>query len=115
VLYDYTVLADAGLTIDKDTNLNYRYSLPNKLFDYIQARIPVLASPMVEIKRIVEEYEIGDIIENHDPQHIAMKMKGMVENEREVNFWKEKLIFASEQLCWENEKHVLVEVYRAYA
>jgi glycosyltransferase involved in cell wall biosynthesis len=113
-LYEYTAKTDLGLTLDKDTNLNYRYSLPNKLFDYIHAGVPVLATPMVEIKRIIDEYKVGDTIESYEPEKIAAKIRSMISDKEKLRYWKENCKFASSQLCWENEKKVVEDVYREF-
>ncbi|HXP52950.1 MAG TPA: glycosyltransferase, partial [Bacteroidia bacterium] len=111
-LMQYTILADIGLTLDKDTNINYRYSLPNKLFDYIHAGLPVLASPLIEVRKIVEQYNIGMCIESHDPQEIANKVKSMLADKIKLALFKENAVKASAQLCWENEKKVLFDVLK---
>jgi glycosyltransferase involved in cell wall biosynthesis len=113
-LCEYTTKADIGITLDKDTNVNYRYSLPNKLFDYIHAGVPVLASPLIEIKKVVEKYNVGCFIENHEPRHIAEKMKQMLEDQNAREKWKTNLQYAASELNWENEKKTLIELYSQY-
>jgi len=114
-LAGYTANADIGLTIDKDTNINYRFSLPNKLFDYIYAGVPVLATPLVELKNIIQTYEIGDFIESHDPEHIANKIKTMLADESKLAMYKANTQKAAADLNWENEKKTLIEIFTPYA
>lgn len=106
----YTYHADVGVSLDKDTNINYRFSLPNKIFDFIQAGVPVLASSVVEVKNIVEEYKIGAIIPSHDPEDIAKTIRKIVE-ERNGEDLLLNLNKAAEVLNWENEMAVLDRIY----
>jgi glycosyltransferase involved in cell wall biosynthesis len=114
-LMQYTANSDLGLSLDKDTNINYKYSLPNKIFDYLQAGIPVLVSNLVEIRKIVERYDVGDFIPNHNPKEIAEKVNEIFENQEIMKKWKKNCTFAARQLNWENESKVLKEVYKKYA
>ncbi len=109
-----TQLADLGFTLDKDTNLNYHFSLPNKLFDYIQAGVPVVASHLTEIERIITHYNIGTFIENHEPKTIAETIKNALNDEKTLAEWKNNLIFAAQELCWENEEKALLKIYERY-
>ena len=113
-LIQYTRLADLGLTLDKDTNINYHFSLPNKLFDYLHAGVPVLSSDLIEIKNIILEYEIGDIIESHQPHHIAEKINDILNNETKLQVWKKNTTIAAAKLNWETEEQQLKSVYSKF-
>lgn len=112
-LIQYTRHADIGLTLDKDTNVNYRYSLPNKLFDYIHAGVPVLASELTEIKKIIQHYQIGTFISNHNPQYIADKLNEVLADEITLLQWKKNTVNAAKELNWEQEQEQLIKVYMA--
>jgi glycosyltransferase involved in cell wall biosynthesis len=113
-LMQYTRNADIGLTIDRDTNINYCFSLPNKLFDYIHAGIAVLASRLVEVEKVVKQYDVGNFIDNHDPKHIAERINSMLSNAEQLNKWKENSKLAAQELTWENEEKELINVYKLF-
>jgi glycosyltransferase involved in cell wall biosynthesis len=112
-LYAYTSLADVGLSLDKDTNLNYRFSLPNKIFDYIQCGTPVLASDLPEVKNIIQSYDVGVIVEDHNPQAITKSINEMLDADFKKSH-QERLLKAADELVWENEEEVLREIYVKY-
>ncbi|MGB0917392.1 MAG: glycosyltransferase [Flavobacteriales bacterium] len=105
----HTKLADLGLTLDKDTNINYKFSLPNKIFDYVHAGIPVLASNLVEVKKVVQEFEFGEIASSHNPKDLALKMSEMLNSDK-TEFWKSNSRKASKELSWEKETKALKEL-----
>jgi len=110
-LMRYTQAADLGLTLDKDTNLNYKFSLPNKIFDYIQAGIPILASNLPEIKNIIETYQIGEIILDHTPATIAKAVEEIKINSFQVTTWRNNLQRAQQELNWSHEKEKLIALF----
>ena len=100
----FTAQAHLGLSFDKPTNLNYLYSLPNKLFDYIHAGIPVLCTALPEIKAIVDAYGLGSYIGSHEPEHIASRIRAAFADPEEYLTWKKNTVAASKDLCWQHEK-----------
>jgi len=108
-LMQYTHLADIGISIDKNTNLNYQYSLPNKVFDYIHAGVPILASRLPEIEKIINEFEIGEFIQSHNPIDISNAIKKMLGGSDIVRY-KNNTVAAKSILNWENEKQKLVSL-----
>ena len=109
-LHAITMMADLGLSIEKDVSLNYHYALPNKFMDYIQAGVPVLISPFPEMKAVVDKYFIGETIENHEPAHLAQRIDAMLMNAERMELYRQNLVRAAEDLCWENEEKTLMGV-----
>lgn len=103
--------ADLGISLEEDLGLNYRYSLPNKLFDYIQCRVPVLCSALPEMSRIVDSYGIGITSKERDPEKLAGIVRYMLK-ERSGGAWMGALEKAALELCWENESAIYLELLK---
>ena len=106
--------ADLGISLEEDLGLNYRFALPNKLFDYIQAGVPVLVSNLPEMRHIVEHYQIGMIAETYQWKSISELMNIALFDQEKRQVWKRNLPKAAKELCWENEEKVLQDIYIAY-
>ena len=109
-----TASADVGLSLDQGVHGNYIMSLPNKLFDYIHAGIPVVASPMAEVVRIVETWKIGHVEKDSTPAGIASAVEAALAVSKA--HWKIKCSEASTALHWgAEEKYILQALKQAQA
>lgn len=113
-MMQYTFNADLGFTLDKNTNLNYLYSLPNKIFDYLKAGIPVIASDLVEIGKVIREYQVGEIVKSHSPEDIVHCVNDLLNDSIKYKTYQENCINAMKVLNWERQKTVLDEIYAEF-
>jgi glycosyltransferase involved in cell wall biosynthesis len=108
-LREITQKADAGLSIEENNGQSYFYSLPNKISDYIQARVPIVVSNFPEMKKIVEKFQVGEIIENHSEEELVKKTYSVLKNGKK--YYHPQLEIAAAELCWENEEPKLLMLY----
>lgn len=109
----YTMCCDAGLSLDEDTCENQRYSLPNKLFDYIAAGVPAVVSPLPEVSAIIERYGCGMVITEVTPAAIAVSLEKLRDDRVLLLSLREKTIEARRELNWEKEKIKEQEFFRS--
>lgn len=105
-LYKYTPSASIGLCLLQDIGLSYQFSLPNRIFDYLHAGVPVLATRFPEIEKIVETYHTGVLIDNYEPQYLASVINSILENPVDTTHFDA----VSKELCWENESEKLLNL-----
>ncbi|HNY62512.1 MAG TPA: glycosyltransferase family 4 protein [Bacteroidales bacterium] len=111
-LRKYTQIAELGVTFDKNVSPNHYYSLPNKLFEYIHAYIPIVASNLPERKRIIETYEVGVVIDDLSPQSVATAINGILQDPKRYARYKENCVQATQELNWQKEELVLQKIYK---
>lgn len=67
-----TAMADIGIVTYPFQGLNNIYCAPNKVFEYAQAGLPVITTNQPPLRRMIEHYKIGELVDEHDePEHIA--------------------------------------------
>lgn len=112
-LMKFTSLANCGLAIDKATNKNHQFALPNKVFDYIQAGTPIICMDLIEIKSLVIKYDIGIVIKDVLPSLIADAIRELQSNAPLLQTYKNNCEKAAEIEHWGNEKSKLEELIYA--
>lgn len=105
-----TPTAWLGLSLEEDMGLSYRYALPNKLFDYIAAQVPVLVSDLPEMRKVVEDFGVGIVAQSRNPKELANQVANLFEDKKKMDSIAANLKKASEVLNWQNESPKLVEV-----
>lgn len=111
-LINYTAAADIGLALIENISKSYYYALPNKLFEYIMAEVPVLCSNLPQMKKIVEGYKVGEVVDIERDGELTTRLKFLMMNRDQLFEYKQNCKAASSELNWQKEyekvKHLFV-------
>ena len=106
-LSSYTNGADIGINLLETYNLSKKLASPNKLFEYIHAEIPIIATHSIENDRVFHEYLIGRLVQN-DPLLI---MKSIIElTADDIAAFKENCRNAKIKYNWDSQKNLLYQI-----
>ncbi len=100
---------DIGVHLMASANFNNDNALPNKYFQYIQARVATAFGPLSEIQLFTREHRTGVICEGYTGTDLAKTLKALSADE--INRIKEDNDRNSKQFCEENEIVKLKQVY----
>ena len=108
----YTASADVGLSLIEDCSLSYRYCLPNKLFEYIMAQIPVMVSNLPEMREVVSSSQVGVVMEDVSRESFLNALSKLASMDRD--HLKNQLSKTSQEFCWEEQEKVMLAAYQQY-
>ncbi len=113
-LLKWTASADIGLIIySPELSLNVQMCLPNKLFEYLMAGLPVLATSLDAVADVLHTYDVGHIVPSCSSQDIAHAINLMLEDREELERMRHNALRAAQQdLCWEQEHFQLLRLYK---
>ncbi len=109
----YAAGADLGVAPIENSCLSYYYCSPNKVFEYINAGLAVVASDFPELRKVIYKHDIGCTFDPNDPRDIARAVTYVFEDVERWRRMKQNTIAASKCYNWENESEKLLNLYRA--
>ncbi len=110
-LHAYTCSADLGLCLIKGAGQSFYYSMPNKLFEYMMAGLPVLASDFPEMRSVIQESGAGEVVDPADIAAIGQKMRTLLGDRPKRLEYRRAALAAAPHYCWERESTNLVELF----
>ncbi len=113
-LLEWTASADIGLIIyEPEHSLNVQMCLPNKLFEYLMAGLPVLATSLEAVNEVLHHYNVGRTVATPQPEEVGNAINAMLAN-RDVlaTMHRNALKAAQNDLCWEKERLQLIALYK---
>lgn len=103
--------ASAGLALIQATCLSYSLSLPNKLFEYLAAGLPILGADIPTIGSFVRENGVGIVVDERDPRDVARGFRELCDPARQASL-RVAVARATATMSWQCEKKSLALVYR---
>lgn len=98
-----TASADVGVALIENLSKSYYYALPNKLFEYIMAELPVIVSNLPQMKDIIDKYDVGYAVEFDNKSEFINTIIKLTEDKNLYESKKQNCHIASQELNWEKE------------
>ena len=110
VVLEYTASADMGISLIENTCLSYYYCMPNKLFEYAMAGLPVLVSNMKDMSELVTRYAMGAVISDFSAAGINQAVDNFLE--QDLTRMKAKAYQAACENAWEVQEQKMLAAYQ---
>lgn len=112
-LMNWTASADIGLIVyTPEYSQNVQMCLPNKLFEYLMAGLPILASPLDAVSDIIKTYGVGQIVSSLTPRDVGETISAVLADSVALAQMRRNALEAVQHaLCWEKESEQLVHLY----
>jgi len=111
-LLEWTSSADAGLAFIEPVSLSYRFALPNKLFEYAMAGIPALISDLPAMRKILDEFPMGEIMPpDATPEMMTNAIRKLMNPELRDEY-QEACKKVANKYCWENQIPIILNLAR---
>jgi glycosyltransferase involved in cell wall biosynthesis len=107
----YCMSASLGVVIYQNTGLNNYYTAPNKLYEYMQAGLPVASSDFPALKEVVEGYDLGCTFDPEEPESIAEAINLVLAYGQRYDTMRRNALEAAKIFNWENESRKLLDIY----
>jgi len=112
VLEQITLKATIGINLVENNGLNQYYSLANKFFDYMHAKLPQITMNFPEYKRLNDYAEVAILLDDLKVETIANALNELLNNNQKYTLLQTNCIKAREQFNWEVEEKKLIEFYK---